>query len=62
MKLEDFATKFNGTVQGQYITFKGSLKAPKNSLTIPLIDLGYNPKNGIFRKSLAPEQRSILEI
>jgi len=39
----------------------GPPEAPENALFIPLEDLGYTMRFGIFRKSLAPERKNELE-
>lgn len=52
MTLKEFLVKIGGKVSGKTITFDGPPDVPKNSLTIPLSDLGYSEKRGIFRKSI----------
>lgn len=52
MTLKEFLAKIGGKVSGKTITFDGPPDAPKNSLSIPLSNLGYSRKRGIFRKSI----------
>lgn len=66
MTLEEFIAMTGGIVkphEGQVgVWFDGPLTAPENALFIPLNDLGYSPKDGVFRKSLKPNGRSVLKI
>ncbi len=66
MTLEEFTNKIGGTVKihsgKKGVWFDGPKEVPQNALFIPLGDLGYNPKNGVFRKSIKPKLRSILKI
>jgi hypothetical protein len=44
------------------IFFNGPEEAPENSLFIPQSDFGYTRRHGVFRKSLAPNWKSEIDL